>query len=332
VLRSKLDPLSPARENFLFLVNSEESVSEGEKLLTTIRAEPHDENARLVYADWLEEKGQPDHATYLRLQVELVRQWWYDRPCLGIFGDMEKLAEHLDPTWLESVRRCTTPGPPVEVEGSLTRLQGRAKMAVRLNPRPGEAPLNASKIGGMFLWPKNEPWPICATHGNVPYVPALQLRREDVPELGFPANSDIFQLLWCPVSHNEDNMFCPRPSVFWRTRSAVGRQRKSPPDSSTVEYDYYPRPCLLYLERIKEYPDPFEVDLPELDYAIDETFPELDAAIRLIQMLDRPNSLHYPGTISDLYQTTLSATPGTKVGGYPGQSHQCRQAGLTAGD
>jgi hypothetical protein len=37
-----------------------------------------------------------------------------------------------------------------------------AQTAVRLHPRRGKvADLGASKIGGTFLWPKNEPWPTC---------------------------------------------------------------------------------------------------------------------------------------------------------------------------
>ena len=37
-----------------------------------------------------------------------------------------------------------------------------------------------------------------------PYVLVLQLRRDDMPELGFPDGADLFQLLWCPASHADE--------------------------------------------------------------------------------------------------------------------------------
>jgi uncharacterized protein (TIGR02996 family) len=42
-------------------------------LLAAIRAAPEDDAPRLVYADWLEEHGQPEKAELIRLQCELAR-------------------------------------------------------------------------------------------------------------------------------------------------------------------------------------------------------------------------------------------------------------------
>jgi len=42
-------------------------------LVTMIRARPHDDAPRLVYADWLEEQGDPRRAEFLRLGVLLKR-------------------------------------------------------------------------------------------------------------------------------------------------------------------------------------------------------------------------------------------------------------------
>lgn len=42
-------------------------------LLAAILAHPADDLARLVYADWIEEQGDPDRARFIRAQVELAR-------------------------------------------------------------------------------------------------------------------------------------------------------------------------------------------------------------------------------------------------------------------
>lgn len=49
------------------------STSEAAALLAAVRAAPDDDAPRLVYADWLDEHGQPDRAAFIRLQVERAR-------------------------------------------------------------------------------------------------------------------------------------------------------------------------------------------------------------------------------------------------------------------
>src|SRR5947199_5771038 len=41
--------------------------------LRAILDAPDDELPRLIYADWLDERGDPDRAEFIRLQVELAR-------------------------------------------------------------------------------------------------------------------------------------------------------------------------------------------------------------------------------------------------------------------
>lgn len=284
--------------------------------LHAITANRRDDTARLVYADWLDEQGERDRASYLRLQVELVRTWWYDNPCTDLFARFTDLTKRVDPAWLATVRRCTTPAPPVNVEEALPELRGKAKTAVRLHPRPGEAAVDASKIGGMFLWPKREPWPTCPTH-NTPYVTALQLRKQDVPELGFPDGTDLFQLLWCPESHNDNHMYCPMPQVFWRQRGSVKQTRKTAPALVPTDghYPIRPNPCVIYPERQIEYPDPSEHD--PVGYG-DEHEIAFRAAVSLGNQLATSSGTRYcPGDASHLYQWWLSTAEGTKVGGYP---------------
>jgi uncharacterized protein (TIGR02996 family) len=46
---------------------------EAEALLAAIRQAPDDDAPRLIYADWLDEHGQPERAEFIRVQVELAR-------------------------------------------------------------------------------------------------------------------------------------------------------------------------------------------------------------------------------------------------------------------
>jgi uncharacterized protein (TIGR02996 family) len=46
-------------------------VSDGDLLLARIIADPACDAVRLVYADYLEENGQPERAEFVRVQVEL---------------------------------------------------------------------------------------------------------------------------------------------------------------------------------------------------------------------------------------------------------------------
>jgi uncharacterized protein (TIGR02996 family) len=40
-------------------------------LLRAVVANPDDDAPRLVYADWLDEHGDPDRAEFIRIQIEL---------------------------------------------------------------------------------------------------------------------------------------------------------------------------------------------------------------------------------------------------------------------
>src|SRR4051794_24185031 len=42
-------------------------------LLNAIRDNPDDDAPRLIYADWLDENGQPERAKFIRLQIEESR-------------------------------------------------------------------------------------------------------------------------------------------------------------------------------------------------------------------------------------------------------------------
>ena len=44
-----------------------------EAFIQAIREAPDDDAPRLIYADWLEEHGQPDRAEFIRVQCQLAR-------------------------------------------------------------------------------------------------------------------------------------------------------------------------------------------------------------------------------------------------------------------
>lgn len=292
-------------------------MSTGAALLHAITANRSDDTARLVFADWLDENGEPDRAAYLRLQVELVREWWYDKPCTELYARIAELVSRIDPAWLATVRRCTTPAPPVNVEEVFPELRGKAKATVRLHPRPGKAPVDESKIGGMFLWPKREAWPVCPDH-NVPFVTALQLRKEDVPDLDFPPDTDLFQLLWCPNEHEGENRWCPCPAIYWRKRSDVGGTRKWPPrwkqrwELYDEEEDVIPEPCRVYPERVMEY-----TGYSPFGYPHDPLPPALLDVAEMVRGLPKAGDLSHPSTAESLFYAWLSEAVGTKVGGHP---------------
>jgi hypothetical protein len=207
--------------------------------------------------------------------------------------------------------RMTLP-PNFSVPELFPRLADLARETVRLHPRLGTEPaLDASKLGGEMIWPEVLAWPTCTlphpstelrrgmvVHsmkptGN-PYVGVLQLTRQDVPELGFPADADLFQLLWCPNDH--EPLFGPVCRVAWHATDGVRLASAAIPSPPSAP-DYLARACVLHPERVTEYPSVFE--LP------DELFEPIRA---------------WEASLGDdpIYQYQLSTAPGTKVGGHVG--------------
>src|SRR5262249_19063984 len=68
--------------------------------LAAIQAAPEDGNLRLVYADWLEERGDV-RGEYLRLEHQLSLS--------PITLRLVQLREQIDPSWIALVRRATAP-------------------------------------------------------------------------------------------------------------------------------------------------------------------------------------------------------------------------------
>ena len=88
--------------------------------LAAALADPADDAPRLVYADWLDEYGQPDRATFLRLDCQLSRHPLADPRTPEVATRVRVLALTLDADWVALVRRVRLPDA---VEATLDRLQ-----------------------------------------------------------------------------------------------------------------------------------------------------------------------------------------------------------------
>jgi hypothetical protein len=163
----------------------------------------------------------------------------------------------------------TTAAPAFRIEDHFPELAKRSATTVRLHPRYGDEPaVDASKLGGMFLWPEDEPWPSCPHH-QIPLVTVLQLRANDFPEMPFKRGTDLFQLLWCPREHFDipeireqpSPMYWADPRFYWRKSSKITRRLLPNPEPREAYFEYVPFPCRLLLERVLEFPSVYE--LPE---------------------------------------------------------------------
>ena len=216
----------------------------------------------------------------------------------------------------------TTPKPRYDVLEIAPELAEMAVTTVRLHPTPGDVPdVGASKIGGTFLWPNEEPWPVCEElgppswknvdfHGwpvpkdaddpGIPLVPVVQLRAEDFPEMEFFPGTDLFQLLWCPVDH-EEPIFVAKPFVFWRDSQQIVNPLAEMPRPKYAQDHFLPPPCLVLPEPVVEFPS-----IQSLPEEISDKIWEWDVELPADGRIDEAVTL---------YEWELSVCPGAKVGG-----------------
>jgi len=169
-------------------------------------------------------------------------------------------------------------------------------------------PLGASKIGGAPLWPINEPWPVGEHKGKVePYILLVQLRRDDYPEVQFPEDSGILQILWLArfPSHRRGHLL-PEPQVIWRRNISEKECLGRVPQPEGSDPGLLPWECRLNPERVIEYPQ------------APETL-ELFTAVLSSEALcaEAADFSAYEGAGQVYYDNELSAAPGTKIAGWP---------------
>lgn len=83
-------------------VCSEFAVTRDVEFLTALAADPRDESTRLVYADWLEEQGDP-RGTYLRIEHRMAATSPFESAYWDLKLERNELRKGLDLDWLEAV-------------------------------------------------------------------------------------------------------------------------------------------------------------------------------------------------------------------------------------
>jgi len=79
-------------------------MSDEKALLAAIWKHPHEDTARLVFADWLQENGHPERAEFIRVQCELARLDEWDegrRPALE--KREKKLLKQFEKDWRKNL-------------------------------------------------------------------------------------------------------------------------------------------------------------------------------------------------------------------------------------
>src|SRR3954470_12356040 len=80
-------------------------MSDEKALLAAIWEHPHEDTPRLMYADWLQENGQPERAEFIRVQCEMWQiDPWDDR--------MDALRARAAASRGPHPERWETPAPP----------------------------------------------------------------------------------------------------------------------------------------------------------------------------------------------------------------------------
>lgn len=201
-----------------------------------------------------------------------------------------------------------TPERAVKLDILFPELEKFARVAVRLHPRQGNTTVTASSMGGMVLWPAEDTWPMCEEH-DCPYIPVLQIRRDDVSELKFRDGTDLFQILWCPNQHQD---FAPKLECRWRAEAGVAKPLASPPLCNWYDSEFCPVPCILSPERVIEYPDG-----EFLTHAAPGVWERLIASSELEAFVSQYENKSELADVEEFYTYQWSVAPGTKVGGYP---------------
>lgn len=194
----------------------------------------------------------------------------------------------------------TTPPPPVAVPEVFPQLKPLVKMTARLHPRFGAEPAaDATKVGGRFAWPADADRP-------AGLLTVLQLRADDAPpQFPFPPGSDLLQLFWRPPAQPGG---APEATIFWRKRAECSGPPLDPLERVPYPVDWLPVPCLVFPERVAEYPPP-------------GLMPKLMR--EQIEKWTPPAGAGEPGP--RYFADRLAAAPGIKVGGWPRRAGEAKE-------
>src|SRR5262245_2184200 len=79
--------------------------SDAEALWAAVLANPEDDAPRLVYADWLDEHGQPERAAFIRLQIEWARAPKHDPIRVVLARRADRLWDLYGADWVAELPR-----------------------------------------------------------------------------------------------------------------------------------------------------------------------------------------------------------------------------------
>ena len=97
-------------------------MSHGDAFLQAILAEPDDDAPRLIYADWLEERGDPRGA-FIRLQCALERFGPFDPARPDLEDEASELLYLHEEEWTAPLRGIASPVAQFESVVSMTAAQ-----------------------------------------------------------------------------------------------------------------------------------------------------------------------------------------------------------------
>src|SRR5437016_242826 len=123
-------------------------VSKHEAFLQAIIAAPADDAPRLIYADWLEENGDPTRAEFIRLRIQLREQ----RGRKKALARLAELSADVDGDW----RRQVFAVPRLAIK------------KYRRVEQPVHEPV--TKFGGQPVWLGEPAWPISRNYGPMQFV------------------------------------------------------------------------------------------------------------------------------------------------------------------
>lgn len=81
-----------------------------QRFLDAIRRNPDDDDARMVYADWLEERGERARAAFLRTELELAGMSPDAPRFRGLTAQLRDYVQHIDYAWRTRVARPSVEG------------------------------------------------------------------------------------------------------------------------------------------------------------------------------------------------------------------------------
>ena len=100
-------------------------MTDADAFLARIIAEPDKDSPRLVYADWLDDRGESDRAEFIRVQCRLAKIDDNNRDIHPLAGRERELLEKHQDEWLRPLRKIAYP----EAQGWLSRFRARQVFA-----------------------------------------------------------------------------------------------------------------------------------------------------------------------------------------------------------